>query len=82
MVHSTTDPDFPLAQSIDGAHKVGCHHVVTNGNGSKAVSVGFDGEIKVWSCHNGTWSEDVASPGKDHLLYYSVTPYINNLNSR
>ncbi|KAB8075057.1 WD domain protein [Aspergillus leporis] len=62
MVHSTTDPDFPLAQSIDGAHKVGCHHVVTNGNGSKAVSVGFDGEIKVWSCHNGTWSEDVASP--------------------
>ncbi|KAB8229266.1 WD40 repeat protein [Aspergillus alliaceus] len=57
-VHSTADPDFPLVQSIDGAHKAGCHHVVTNGSGSRAVSVGFGGEIRVWSCHNGTWSED------------------------
>ncbi|KAF7595736.1 hypothetical protein BBP40_004867 [Aspergillus hancockii] len=60
-VHSTTDPDFPLVQSIDGAHKIGCHHVVTNENGSRAVSVGFGGEIKVWSCDNGRWSEDKAS---------------------
>ncbi|GES65116.1 WD40 repeat-like protein [Aspergillus terreus] len=57
-VHSTTDPDFPLVQSIDGAHKVGCHHVVTNGKGTRAVSVGFAGEIKIWSCHEGTWAED------------------------
>ncbi|KAE8348309.1 WD40 repeat protein [Aspergillus coremiiformis] len=57
-VHSTTDSDFPLVQSISGAHRVGCHQVVANGNGSRAVSVGFGGEIRVWSCHNGTWSED------------------------
>ncbi|PLB44065.1 WD40 repeat protein [Aspergillus steynii IBT 23096] len=59
-VHSTADPEFPLVQSIDGAHKAGCHHVVTNGNGSRAVSVGFGGEIKVWDCHNGAWSQDKA----------------------
>ncbi|KAK1150335.1 Ski complex subunit Rec14 [Aspergillus melleus] len=57
-VHSTTDPEFPLVQSIDGAHKAGCHHVVTNGNGSRAISVGFGGEIKVWACHDGTWLQD------------------------
>lgn len=66
-VHSTTDPEFPLVQSIDGAHKAGCHHVVTNGNGSRAVSVGFSGEIKVWDCHNGAWSQDETVSGR----YYS-----------
>ncbi|OJJ49522.1 hypothetical protein ASPZODRAFT_127996 [Penicilliopsis zonata CBS 506.65] len=59
-VHSTTDPDFPLVQSIDGAHAVGCHHVVTNSSGSKAVSVGFGGEIKVWACNGGTWMENTS----------------------
>jgi superkiller protein 8 len=62
-IHSTTDPDFPLVQSIDGAHKVGCHHIVTNGKGSRAVSVGFGGEINVWACHEGTWSKDDAASG-------------------
>ncbi|KAF9887432.1 hypothetical protein FE257_010149 [Aspergillus nanangensis] len=57
-VHSTTDSDFPLVQSIEGAHKVGCHHVVTNANGSRAVSVGFEGEIKIWSSNDGIWARD------------------------
>ncbi|KAE8307102.1 WD40-repeat-containing domain protein [Aspergillus transmontanensis] len=57
-VHSTSDPDFPLVQSIDEAHKLGCHHVVTDGNGLRSVSVGFGGEIRVWSCHDGNWSEN------------------------
>lgn len=57
-VHSTTDADFPLVQSIDGAHTIGCHHIVTNGNGSRAVTAGFDGEIKVWSCQDGHWAAD------------------------
>lgn len=63
-VHSTTDPDFPLVQSIDGAHKVGCHHVVTNGNGSRAVSIGFGGEIMIWSCHDGVWAKDEGASGR------------------
>lgn len=62
-IHSTTDPDFPLVQSIDGAHKIGCHHIVTNGKGSRAVSVGFGGELNVWACREGTWSKDDAASG-------------------
>ncbi|KAI9829750.1 MAG: hypothetical protein M1819_005987 [Sarea resinae] len=47
-VHSTTEPDYPLVQSLEGAHKLGCHHVVTSKDGNKAASVGFGGEAKVW----------------------------------
>ncbi|ODM21701.1 hypothetical protein SI65_02545 [Aspergillus cristatus] len=63
QVHSTTDLDFPLAQTIEGAHKVGCHHLVTDGRGSRAISVGFGGEIQIWVCRDGTWSKDDAGPG-------------------
>ncbi|KAG0152756.1 hypothetical protein PDIDSM_2561 [Penicillium digitatum] len=37
------------------AHTIGCHHIVTNGNGSRAITAGFDGEIKAWSCQDGHW---------------------------
>jgi len=49
-VHSTTDPTFPLIQTIPNAHKLGCHHLVTarHGLGNVAASVGFGGEIKIW----------------------------------
>ncbi|EYE92560.1 SKI complex subunit WD repeat protein SKI8 [Aspergillus ruber CBS 135680] len=63
QVHSTTDPDFPLAQTIEGAHKVGCHHVVTDGRGLRAVSVGFGGELQIWACRDGTWSKNDAGSG-------------------
>ncbi|KAH8693088.1 putative meiotic recombination protein Ski8/Rec14 [Talaromyces proteolyticus] len=56
-VHSTADPDFPLVQSIEDAHKIGCHHVVTSRNGLNAASIGFEGEIKIWAQQNGSWSE-------------------------
>ncbi|KAK4150303.1 hypothetical protein C8A00DRAFT_46279 [Chaetomidium leptoderma] len=50
-VHNTTDPTFPLQQTIPAAHKLGCHHVCTarGGLGHVAASVGFGGEIKVWT---------------------------------
>ncbi|CAL5870002.1 uncharacterized protein PFLUO_LOCUS4235 [Penicillium psychrofluorescens] len=57
-VHSTTDTDFPLVQSIDDAHKVGCHHIVTDTKGQRAASAGFEGDIKIWSCQEGNWSAD------------------------
>lgn len=57
-VHSTTEQDFPIAQSIEGAHKIGCHHVVTSKNGTKAASVGFGGEVKIWLYESGMWIED------------------------
>jgi superkiller protein 8 len=60
-VHSTTDATFPLQQTIPDAHKLGCHHVCTarGGLGTVAASVGFGGEIKVWSSK----SEDAAGGG-------------------
>ncbi|KAJ5772822.1 hypothetical protein N7457_007718 [Penicillium paradoxum] len=57
-VHSTTDTEFPLIQSIDGAHSTGCHHLVTDAQGIRAVSAGFDGQIKAWSCHDDHWVAD------------------------
>ncbi|PGH05623.1 ribosomal protein L32 [Polytolypa hystricis UAMH7299] len=58
-VHSTGEADFPIAQSIDKAHKIGCHHVVTSESGIRAASAGFGGEVKVWQYESGMWIEDV-----------------------
>ncbi|KAJ5761893.1 Meiotic recombination protein Ski8/Rec14 [Penicillium nucicola] len=57
-VHSTADSEFPLVQSIDDAHEIGCHHIVTDARGSRAISAGFDGKIKAWSCQDGYWAAD------------------------
>jgi len=58
-VHSTTSPDIPLAQTLKSAHKLGCHHIVTSRNGRKAASVGFGGEVKIWTVSDvGEWSEE------------------------
>lgn len=40
---------------LKAAHRLGCHHLVTSGNGSRAVSVGFGGEVKVWRFADGVW---------------------------
>ncbi|KAI9780851.1 MAG: superkiller [Geoglossum umbratile] len=48
-IHDTTQPEAPLVQTIEGAHKIGCHHLVTSRNGRKAASAGFGGEAKIWS---------------------------------
>ncbi|KAF5714187.1 GTP-binding protein beta subunit [Fusarium mundagurra] len=57
-VHDTTDPSFPLKQSISDAHKLGCHHVCTSRNGNVAASAGFGGEVKIWKVDSdtGEWS--------------------------
>jgi superkiller protein 8 len=58
-VHSTSSPDFPLAQTLTSAHKLGCHHIVTSRNGKKAASAGFGGEVKIWSIsENSEWVEE------------------------
>lgn len=75
QVHSTTDPDFLLAQTIEGAHKVGCHHVVTDGRGSRAVSVGFGGEIQIWACRDGTWTKDDAGSGNMTFFLTNMITY-------
>lgn len=45
-------------QTLNGAHKLGCHHIVTSRNGKYAASVGFGGEVKIWStAEAGEWAE-------------------------
>ncbi|KAM7219778.1 WD40-repeat-containing domain protein [Rhypophila decipiens] len=68
QVHSTTEPTFPLVQTIKNAHKLGCHHVCTakRSNGTTAASVGFGEEIKVWTNTNSEWSLSFEiSPSKE-----------------
>lgn len=58
-IYSTTTPEIPLAQTLTGAHKLGCHHIVTSRNGKKAASVGFGGEVKIWATSEaGEWVEE------------------------
>lgn len=49
-LHSTYDADFPPVQTLKGAHKLGCHHAVTSKDGKRAASVGFGGEVRLWTC--------------------------------
>ncbi|KAJ6112613.1 Meiotic recombination protein Ski8/Rec14 [Penicillium capsulatum] len=60
-VHSTSDTDFALVQSIEDAHTLGCHHIVTDTKGARAVSAGFAGDVKVWACQDGHWSADTTA---------------------
>ncbi|KAG9257730.1 WD40-repeat-containing domain protein [Emericellopsis atlantica] len=59
-IYDTTDPTFPLKQSISNAHKLGCHHICASRNGRVAASAGFGGEVKLWSYNqdSGEWSQD------------------------
>lgn len=66
-VHSTLDTEFPLIQSLDNAHKLGCHHIVTGAKGTRAISAGFAGELKAWSCIDGYWVGDEGVSGKTAL---------------
>ncbi|KAL2133410.1 hypothetical protein VTI74DRAFT_2411 [Chaetomium olivicolor] len=84
-VHSTTDPTFPLQQTLDNAHKLGCHHVCTarGGLGQVAASVGFGGEIKVWRLSgNSNNSNNHASSGgandNEWQLDWELPPTKNN----
>lgn len=57
-IHSTSQPELPLAQSFTGVHKLGCHHVVTSADGKTAATVGFDGLVRIWSFNGDSWVEN------------------------
>ncbi|KAI2631650.1 WD40 repeat-like protein [Xylaria nigripes] len=75
LVHATNQPSFPLVQSLTGAHKLGCHHLVTSRNGKIAASSGFGGDVKIWKVSesgSGTWEafgsvEVPQDPEKDKI---------------
>ena len=65
LVHSTQSPEFPAEQTLENAHKLGCHHLTTSADGKIAASAGFGGEIKIWRCDtesSGKWSEQGKLP--------------------
>jgi superkiller protein 8 len=43
---------------LKDAHPLGCHHIAASLDGTKAVSVGFGGEAKVWNYSEGMWVDD------------------------
>ncbi|KAF2863928.1 WD40 repeat-like protein [Piedraia hortae CBS 480.64] len=51
---------FPHDQTLQSAHKLGCHHVCSSSDGRTFASVGFDGIIKVWESNEeakeNTWT--------------------------
>jgi superkiller protein 8 len=74
-----SDPDpFPLVNSLETAHKLGCHHVTASQDGKRFVSVGFGGEVKIWDCESGdgiTWVERkdavFGDGGENRSYFYS-----------
>jgi len=43
-------------QSLEGVHPLGVHHLVTAKEARRAASVGFGGEVKIWSeGEDGMW---------------------------
>ncbi|KAL8637003.1 MAG: hypothetical protein Q9228_005678 [Teloschistes exilis] len=56
-IFSTTEPDFPLAQTIEAAHKLGCHHLAASQDGRHFASAGFAGDVKLWRSEDGKWLE-------------------------
>lgn len=46
-----------MTQTLEGAHKLGVHHVCVSGDGNTAASAGFGGEVKVWGLVEEQWQE-------------------------
>ncbi|KIX94476.1 uncharacterized protein Z520_09862 [Fonsecaea multimorphosa CBS 102226] len=58
-IHSANEEGFPIAQILKDAHKLGCHHISTDREtGTRAVSVGFGGEVRIWKYEEGKWKDD------------------------
>lgn len=58
-----------LTQTLEQAHLLGCHHVCSASEGSTAASVGFGGEVKVWTLsEDGQWIEKALIASKSCSL--------------
>jgi superkiller protein 8 len=66
-IHATNTPEFELIQTLENAHSLGCHHLAASADGKRFVSVGFEGEVKVWGMEGGSegpWREEGKVVGK------------------
>lgn len=58
-VYDTTQADFPISQTLEKAHALGVHHLVTAREARRAASAGFEGKVKIWSQDDsGAWIGD------------------------
>jgi superkiller protein 8 len=72
-VHSTVEPDYPLRQTLVGAHPLGCKFVASSNNGRRFGSVGFGDDIAIWTMNDeGEWSEEGRITGGPGLLFYTL----------
>ena len=60
VIHADTPEDeqpYPLVQTLEKVHPVGCHHLCASVDGKVAASVGFGGEVRVWEFdgESGLW---------------------------
>lgn len=60
IIHADSADDehpYPLAQTLEKVHPLGCHHVCASADGTIMASVGFSGELKLWLFgEDGQWS--------------------------
>ncbi|KAL8785341.1 MAG: hypothetical protein Q9213_003406 [Squamulea squamosa] len=57
-IYSTNEPDFPLTQTLDAAHKLGVHHLAASRDGHRLASAGFAGDVKLWRYEEGQWAKN------------------------
>jgi superkiller protein 8 len=54
---ATDENPFPEVQVLEKSHSLGCHHVCAAREGGVFASVGFEGDVKLWSAgEDGTWT--------------------------
>ncbi|KAK1065601.1 Ski complex subunit Rec14 [Friedmanniomyces endolithicus] len=60
IAHADSPSDehsYPLVQTLEKVHLLGCHHIRTSLDGRIAASAGFKGELRIWKCSAlGHWS--------------------------
>ncbi|EMC97128.1 hypothetical protein BAUCODRAFT_147283 [Baudoinia panamericana UAMH 10762] len=60
IIHADTPEDehpYPLVQTLEKVHPLGCHHICTSLDGRTAASAGFGGELNIWTCsEEGSWT--------------------------
>lgn len=85
MIHADTAEDehpYPLVQTLEKVHPLGCHHICTSLDGKVTASIGFGGELRIWQCdESGVWSKRGDVTGKCHPIHPASTPRltINNV---
>ena len=70
----TPSPDeenaYPLEQTLDGAHKLGIHHICVSRDGKTAATAGFGGEVKIWMYgEDGQWQNKGRVIGTEYTFW-------------